>query len=105
MISMSAKLFTPVRVGPYTLSHRVVMAPLTRSRAQQPGDVPNGLMLDYYTQRASNGGLIVSEATAISRTARGWYGAPGLYSDEQVTGWKRITDAVHARGGIIFAQL
>ncbi|HEY4313247.1 MAG TPA: alkene reductase [Pirellulales bacterium] len=100
-----AKLFTPIQVGPYTLLHRVVMAPLTRSRSQQPGDIPSELMLEYYRQRASNGGLIISEATAISRTARGWYGAPGLYSDEQVAGWTRITDAVHAKGGRMFSQL
>ena len=102
---MSTELFTPVKVGPYSLSHRVVMAPLTRSRSEQPGDIPGDLMLEYYTQRVSHGGLIISEATAISRTARGWYGAPGLYSDEQVAGWKRITDAVRAKGGTMFAQL
>lgn len=102
---MTAKLFTPARIGPYTLSHRVVMAPLTRSRSQQPGDIPGDLMLEYYAQRASDGGLIISEATPISITARGWFGAPGLYSDEQVDGWKRITAAVHAKGGRMFSQL
>jgi N-ethylmaleimide reductase len=82
------KLFSPVQIGPITLSHRVVMAPLTRSRSEQPGDIPGGLMREYYTQRASEGGLIISEATSISTTAHGWFGAPGLYSDQQVEGWK-----------------
>lgn len=99
------KLFTPVQIGPVALKHRVVMAPLTRSRSQQPGDVPSELMLEYYTQRASDGGFIIGEATAISPAARGWYGAPGFYSDEQVAAWKRITDAVHAKGGYMFGQL
>src|SRR5208283_98440 len=88
-------LFTPVQIGPISLKHRVVMAPLTRSRSEQPGDIPGTLMLEYYTQRASEGGLIISEATTVSIAGRGWFGAPGLYSDEQVAGWKRITDAVH----------
>ena len=100
-----SRLFSPVQVGPLTLSHRVVMAPLTRSRSEQPGDVPGKLMLEYYTQRASDGGLIVSEATTISLAARGWFGAPGLYSEEQVIGWRKITDAVHAKGGHMFSQL
>ena len=99
------KLFEPVEIGAISLKHRVVMAPLTRSRAKQPGDVPGDLMLEYYTQRASDGGLIVSEATTISISGRGWYGAPGIYSNEQVVGWKRITDAVHARGGRMMLQL
>jgi N-ethylmaleimide reductase len=62
------------------------MAPLTRSRAQQPGDLPGDLIREYYSQRASEGGFIVSEGTSISATARGWFGAPGLYSDQQVKG-------------------
>ncbi len=98
-------LFSPLQIGSITLGHRVVMAPLTRSRAQQPGDIPSDLMREYYTQRASKGGLIISEATAISITARGWYGAPGMYSDAQVEGWKRISAAVHDRGGWMFSQL
>jgi N-ethylmaleimide reductase len=105
MASTEQKLFTPVQIGPVTLEHRVVMAPLTRSRSTQPGDIPGDLMLEYYTQRASEGGLIISEATSISITGRGWFGAPGLYSDEQVTGWRRIVDAVHAKGGHMFSQL
>jgi N-ethylmaleimide reductase len=103
--SQHNKLFTPVQIGPITLKHRVVMAPLTRSRSQQPGDIPGDLMLEYYTQRASDGGFIISEATPVSITARGWLGAPGLYTDEQVEGWKKITAAVHAKGGKMFSQL
>ena len=100
-----SKLFSPISIGGLKLTHRVVMAPLTRSRADLPGDVPNDLMVDYYTQRASKGGLIIGEATTISTSARGWLGAPGLYSDRQVAGWKKITAAVHAKQGYIFAQL
>ena len=102
---VSQTLFSPVQIGPMSLGHRVVMAPLTRSRSEQPGDVPGKLMLEYYTQRASEGGLIISEGTTISIAARGWFGAPGLYSEEQVAGWKNITSAVHAKGGKMFSQL
>ncbi|WP_298691938.1 alkene reductase [uncultured Sphingomonas sp.] len=100
-----SKLFSSVQIGAVPLKHRVVMAPLTRSRSEQPGAVPGDLMVEYYTQRASDGGLIISEATPVSRAARGWFGAPGLYSDAQVAGWKRVTAAVHAKGGRMFAQL
>jgi N-ethylmaleimide reductase len=99
------KLFSPLDVGRMHLKHRVVMAPLTRSRSVQPGDVPGDLMLEYYGQRASDGGLVISEATAIAIAARGWFGAPGMYSDAQVTGWRRITDAIHAKGARMFSQL
>src|SRR5271170_1740730 len=99
------QLFSPIEMGPFTLLHRVVMAPLTRSRSQQPGDIPGQLMLEYYTQRASEGGLIISEATSISISGRGWFGAPGIYNDEQVAGWRNITDSVHAKGGRMFLQL
>src|SRR6266478_3721521 len=70
------KLFTPIQVGPMELKHRVVMAPLTRSRSVQPGSIPGDLMLEYYSQRASDGGLIVSEGTSISIAGGGWFGAP-----------------------------
>ncbi|MDB5387538.1 MAG: 12-oxophytodienoate reductase [Planctomycetaceae bacterium] len=99
------KLFSAVQVGPFHLSHRVVMAPLTRLRSEQPGDVPSDLMAEYYGQRASKGGLIIAEATAISITGRGYLGAPGIYSDEQIAGWRKVTDAVHAKDGRIFLQL
>src|ERR1700721_2337279 len=89
------KLFTPIQVGPMELKHRVVMSPLTRSRSVQPGSIPGELMLEYYSQRASHGGLIVSEGTSISIAGGGWFGAPGLYSGEQVAGGMRITDTAH----------
>jgi N-ethylmaleimide reductase len=98
-------LFTPIQLGPLSLKHRVVMAPLTRSRSTQPGDIPNALMAEYYGQRASDGGLIITEATTISPTARGWFGAPGLYSGQQVEGWKKVIAAIRAKGGHVFAQL
>jgi N-ethylmaleimide reductase len=98
-------LFTPLRLGAIQLKHRVVMAPLTRSRSIQPNSVPGDLMREYYSQRASDGGLVISEATNISVTSRGWLGAPGMYTQEQLLGWRRITDAVHARGGLMFSQL
>jgi 2,4-dienoyl-CoA reductase-like NADH-dependent reductase (Old Yellow Enzyme family) len=69
------------------------------------GDIPSDLMAEYYGQRASEGGLIISEATAISISGRGWFGAPGLYSDEQVAGWKKVIGAVHSKGGRMFSQL
>ncbi|RXH26309.1 NADH:flavin oxidoreductase [Bradyrhizobium nanningense] len=99
-----SRLFTPTQVGPYRLSHRIVMAPLTRMRSD-PGDIPSDLMVKYYTQRASDGGLIVSEATPVSIRGYGYAGAPGIYSDTQIAGWQRVTDAVHANGGRIFLQL
>ena len=99
-----SKLFSPVRVGPYAVSHRIVMAPLTRMRSE-PGDIPGDLMVKYYTQRASEGALIVTEATPVSRQGYGYAGAPGIYSDAQIAGWRRVTDAVHAKGGLIFLQL
>ena len=99
------KLFTPVQLGSLKLKHRVVMAPLTRSRSEQAGGIPGDMMVQYYSDRASDGGLIVGEATNISLTARGWYGAPGLYTDQQVKGWRRIVGAIHAKKGFVFAQL
>jgi N-ethylmaleimide reductase len=99
------KLFTPVNLGAIQLGHRVVMAPLTRSRATLPGNAPNDLMAKYYGQRASNGGLIIGEATNISASSRGWLGAPGLFTDEQVAGWRKVIDAVHFKGGHMVAQL
>ena len=98
-------LFTPLQVGDVHLLHRVVLAPLTRMRSTPPGDVPNALNATYYGQRASEGGLLVTEATQISRQGKGYPGAPGIHSPEQVEGWKLVTEAVHAKGGNIFLQL
>lgn len=99
-------MFEPCQVGRLQLANRVVMAPLTRNRA--PGALPNALMATYYAQRADphNGaGLIISEATAISHQAQGYSDVPGLWSDEQVAGWRGVTDAVHSAGGKIVVQL
>lgn len=99
-------LFSPLQVGDIALANRVVMAPLTRNRAV--GRVPNELMVEYYRQRANPAtgfGLIITEASQISPMAQGYLDTPGIYSDEQVAGWKKITDAVHAEGGKIVIQL
>jgi N-ethylmaleimide reductase len=97
-------LLSPVKLGPYELSHRVVMAPLTRMRSK-PGDIPGDLMVEYYSQRASEGGLIIAEATPVSIRGYGYAYAPGIYSDRQIEGWRRVTDAVHAKSGRIILQL
>jgi N-ethylmaleimide reductase len=99
------KLFTPLRIGPYELSHRVIMAPLTRMRAARPGNVPRPLNAEYYGQRASKGGLIIAEASQVVPEGQGVPASPGIHSREQVAGWKAVTDAVHAKGGLIFLQL
>ena len=96
-------LFDPLQLGALTLPNRILMAPLTRGRATREG-VPTAIMADYYAQRAG-AGLIVGEATGISREGLGWPFAPGLWSDDQVEGWKRVTATVHAAGGRIVAQL
>ncbi|KJH66881.1 N-ethylmaleimide reductase [Chromobacterium violaceum] len=98
------KLLTPLTMGAVALSNRVVMAPLTRLRNIEPGDVPGPLAKEYYRQRAS-AGLIVAEGTHISPTAKGYAGAPGIYSEEQVHAWSEVTDAVHRDGGKIALQL
>jgi 2,4-dienoyl-CoA reductase-like NADH-dependent reductase (Old Yellow Enzyme family) len=97
-------LFNPVKIGDLTLPNRIIMAPLTRSRAVGEGRVPNALMAQYYAQRAS-AGLILSEATAVTPQGVGYADTPGIWSDEQVAGWQHVTDAVHAAGGRIFLQL
>lgn len=98
------KLFTPLKVGAITVPNRVFMAPLTRLRSIEPGDIPTPLMGEYYRQRASSG-LIITEATQISAQSKGYAGAPGLYSSEQIAIWKKITAAVHAENGHIAVQL
>ncbi|MEG3008022.1 MAG: alkene reductase, partial [Pseudomonas sp.] len=97
-------LFTPGVVGQLNTPNRVVMAPMTRSRSTQPGDVPNAMNALYYAQRAS-AAFIVTEATQISPQGKGYSFTPGIYSEEQVAGWRLVTDAVHAAGGRIFLQL
>ncbi|OWJ59696.1 alkene reductase [Paraburkholderia caledonica] len=100
-----AKLFNPVQVGAYTLSHRVTLAPMTRLRTTQPGDVPSAMMADFYAQRASDGGLEIVEAASVSVQARSYLGAASIYHDDQMEGWQAITKAVHAKGGRVFLQL
>ncbi|MEX0342929.1 MAG: alkene reductase [Erythrobacter sp.] len=101
---MHDTLFQPLTIGALEAKNRVFMAPLTRGRSTQPGSVPNEMMATYYRQRAS-AGLIISEATGISVEGSGWPAAPGIWSDEQVEGWRRVTDAVHEEGGLIVLQL
>ena len=96
-------LFDPITLGAIEAPNRILMAPLTRTRATAD-HVPTELMIDYYRQRASSG-LIISEATGISREGLGWPNAPGLWTDEQVEAWKPVTEAVHQAGGRIVAQL
>jgi len=100
---MANDLFTPVSLGSISLKNRMVMAPLTRNRAGE-GGVPQAMNVTYYEQRAS-AGLIVTEATPISPMAHGYPALPGIYTDAQVAGWKKITEAVHAKGGKIVLQL
>jgi len=97
-------LFQTYMLGSLELPNRIVMPPMTRSRASQPGDVPNTLMAEYYAQRAS-AGLIISEGTWISPLGKGYAWTPGIHTPEQIAGWHIVTDAVHAAGGRIFAQL
>ncbi|EPJ79871.1 MAG: alkene reductase [Pseudomonas sp.] len=99
-----SSLFEPVTLGFHTLKNRIVMPALTRQRSGQPGDVPTSLMATYYRQRAS-AGLIVSEGTQIEPRGKGYAWTPGIYSQAQIDGWREVTDAVHAEGGVIFAQL
>lgn len=99
----TADLFKPMRLGSLTLANRIVMAPLTRSRASK-GDVQGLMNAQYYAQRAT-AGLIISEATQISQQGKGYAFTPGIYNEQQVAGWKLSTDAVHAKNGVIFAQL
>lgn len=101
---MKERLFETLALGGMRLPNRIVMAPMTRARSSQPGDVPNAMMARYYAQRAQ-AGLIISEAMQVSRQGQGYSFTPGIYSDPQVAGWRLVTDAVHSSGGRIFAQL
>ena len=98
-------LFSPLKIGPYRLKHRLVMAPLTRMRAEKPSLAPRSLNVEYYAQRATPGGLIIAEASPIAATGFGSPGVPGIYTEQQIKGWREVVDAVHARGGVIYLQL
>ena len=102
-MSTPTKLFEPYKLGPITLPNRLVMAPLTRNRAVA-GLVPNPLAVEYYGQRAS-AGLLITEASQVSQQGQGYQDTPGIYSKEQVAGWRKVTDRVHERGGRIFIQI
>lgn len=101
---MTKALFQTLDMGANTLPSRIVMAPMTRSRSSQPGDIPNAMNAEYYAQRAS-AGLIITEATQITPQGKGYSFTPGIYSKEQIAGWKLVTDAVHQEDGRIFLQL
>src|SRR5262249_29482978 len=95
-------LFSPLKVGPYQLNHRVALAPLTRMRASKPSLAPRPLNADYYAQRATEGTLLIAEASPVMATGFGSPGVPGIYSDAQIEGWREVVDAVHAKGAFIF---
>lgn len=97
-------LFTPFQVGAITAPNRLALAPMTRSRAKNPGNVPTDSVVNYYVQRAS-AGLLITEGSQVSKQGVGYIDTPGIHSAEQVAGWKKVTDAVHAAGGRIFIQL
>jgi N-ethylmaleimide reductase len=101
---MTNLLFQPLQLGSISLKNRIVMAPMTRARASQPGNVPHNMMAEYYAQRAT-AGLIVTEGTQISALGQGYAWTPGIYTSEQINGWQKVTEAVHHKGGVIFAQL
>ncbi|MCU1717487.1 alkene reductase [Pseudomonas sp. 5P_3.1_Bac2] len=103
-MSHNQTLLQPFKLGELTLNNRVIMAPMTRSRSEQPGDIPTALNAEYYGQRAS-AGLIITEGVPVSAGAKGYAFTPGIFTDAQQAGWKLVTDAVHAKGGRIAAQL
>lgn len=104
MALAGSKLFTPLQLGAITLSHRIIMAPMTRIRADEDG-VHHEIAVEYYSQRATPGGLLISEGTFISKEAGGIRNVPGIYTPAQVSAWRKVTDAVHSKGGYIFCQL
>ncbi|KAL5650836.1 hypothetical protein ACJX0J_036294, partial [Zea mays] len=107
MVQQAAKevipLLTPYKMGQFELSHRVVLAPLTRCRSY--GNVPQPHAAVYYSQRATRGGLLIAEATGVSATAQGFPESPGIWTQEQVEAWKPIVDAVHRKGAIFVCQI
>src|SRR5256885_11985988 len=98
-------LFSPLKIGPYQLQHRLALAPLTRMRAEKPSLAPRPLNAEYYAQRATPGGLLIAEASPVMATGFGSPGVPGIYTGQQVAGWRKVVDAVHAKDGVIFLQL
>ena len=102
---LNPPLHEPLQIGNYTLEHRVIMAPLTRMRASEPSDAPHALNAVYYGQRASRGGLIITEATQISAQGKGYPRTPGIYTSEQAAGWASVVEEIHRKGGIVFLQL
>lgn len=100
----NSPFFTPINLGLHTLKNRIVLPPLTRQRSTQPGNIANALMAEYYQQRAG-AGLLVTEGTQIEPRGQGYAWTPGIHSPEQIAGWRLVTDAVHAKDGVIFAQL
>lgn len=100
----NSNFFTPAALGQHTLKNRIVLPPLTRQRSSQPGNIANELMAEYYVQRAG-AGFMVTEGTQIEPRGQGYAWTPGIYTQEQIAGWRKVTEAVHAAGGIIFAQL
>jgi 2,4-dienoyl-CoA reductase-like NADH-dependent reductase (Old Yellow Enzyme family) len=100
----SPALFSPLKLGNNQLKHRVVLSPMTRCRSDANA-APTDLVAEYYAQRATDGGLLIAESTFITRTAGSFPGAAGIYNKEQINAWRSVTDAVHAKGGIIFLQI
>ena len=100
-----SSLFSPLQIGPYQLTHRLALAPLTRMRAEKPGLAPRPLNAEYYAQRTTPGGLLIAEASPVMATGFGSPGVPGIYTEQQTAGWRKVVDAVHAKGGVIFLQL
>ena len=102
-MSEHLQLMTPVTIGPFTLRNRIALAPMTRARSG-PDRIPNDLMTEYYTQRAS-AGLLITEATVVSAQGIGWSDSPGIYTDDMTNGWRQVVDSVHKAGGTIVLQL
>ena len=104
MTVSSSTLFQSTKVGPYELQHRVVLAPLTRLRCDEEG-VPKEIVSEYYKQRTTEGGLIITEATSVSENAGAYPGGPGLFNEKQIQGWRKVVDTIHGNGGIAYSQL
>ncbi len=102
---MTEKLFTPLALGSVTLQHRIVLAPVTRMRASADGNLPTAMNAAYYAQRSTPGGLLIAEATPVSRQGHGHPNVAGIHTAAQIGGWRRVAEAVHAKGGLIYLQL